>query len=96
MSRIPNEGLKPHEKKIRRYRRRSLNEQNPERGIETKIILTLLCAHNSLNEQNPERGIETVTALTAAQNMWRLNEQNPERGIETAPQKQDMHTFAHV
>ena len=37
----------------------SLNEQNPERGIETPDNADLHDPAQGLNEQNPERGIET-------------------------------------
>ena len=38
---------------------RCLNEQNPERGIETPLSCWEYSVLPSLNEQNPERGIET-------------------------------------
>jgi len=36
-----------------------LNEQNPDRGIETSHWLIRALGGRSLNEQNPDRGIET-------------------------------------
>ena len=39
MSRIPNEGLKPGKKDQPPASCASLNEQNPERGIETSTTL---------------------------------------------------------
>ena len=36
-----------------------LNEQNPDRGIETAIVRFYPDMRPSLNEQNPDRGIET-------------------------------------
>jgi len=38
---------------------KGLNEQNPERGIETPLVPDNRGPFQGLNEQNPERGIET-------------------------------------
>ena len=37
-----------------------LNEQNPDRGIETWPVQFGALGRGSLNEQNPDRGIETM------------------------------------
>jgi len=63
MSRIPNEGLKLRLAEGKSEPPRGLNEQNPERGIETgENRLRPTSCRQSLNEQNPERGIETEIA----------------------------------
>jgi len=41
----------------------SLNEQNPDRGIETCGLPNLPRRQFCLNEQNPDRGIETAILL---------------------------------
>ena len=63
-----------------------LNEQNPERGIETDIaVYEDTVTFPGLNEQNPERGIETGRhEKHRGHSFLGLNEQNPERGIETS------------
>ena len=66
MSRIPNEGLKREEKEEPPSTRQSLNEQNPERGIETCRLRNARISNRSLNEQNPERGIETLLLIASA------------------------------
>jgi len=83
MNRIPTEGLKHqfiHLLSPEFYR---LNEQNPDRGIETSDFAAILDCPTSLNEQNPDRGIETDDRAPPEGSAWRLNEQNPDRGIET-------------
>ena len=59
MNRIPTEGLKLFG--AGRFLRevRGLNEQNPDRGIETSWFSVTYSYTSSLNEQNPDRGIET-------------------------------------
>jgi len=42
----------------------SLNEQNPDRGIETQFVQAVHWLGSSLNEQNPDRGIETRPSPT--------------------------------
>jgi len=60
MSRIPNEGLKLFFIDWHFLLSAGLNEQNPERGIETLLLLSdMHTGSRCLNEQNPERGIET-------------------------------------
>ena len=84
MSRIPNEGLKRHTLWCFKWHSYRLNEQNPERGIETLLLPPHTTVSPSLNEQNPERGIETCLEKSFVVNVTAsLNEQNPERGIET-------------
>ena len=64
MNRIPTEGLKPSFANIVGGSQSSLNEQNPDRGIETPSKGRRdSCAELSLNEQNPDRGIETEPIL---------------------------------
>jgi len=59
MNRIPTEGLKLRDL-VRRIRQRiCLNEQNPDRGIETWKNSSYFTQVLRLNEQNPDRGIET-------------------------------------
>jgi len=84
MNRIPTEGLKQYLRANIIASGWSLNEQNPDRGIETtyhgaRDTGTTVC----LNEQNPDRGIETYPLQQRGTQCWRLNEQNPDRGIET-------------
>jgi len=84
MSRIPNEGLKRNQGATKQRNQKGLNEQNPERGIETAVITIPEGCDSGLNEQNPERGIETGKRARRANGLNPgLNEQNPERGIET-------------
>ena len=64
MSRIPNEGLKPYLFRGPSGCEASLNEQNPERGIETAPAQLETYEARGLNEQNPERGIETCISLS--------------------------------
>jgi len=59
MNRIPTEGLKQLEGMNTAVRAFGLNEQNPDRGIETWSIAPPRAAGLCLNEQNPDRGIET-------------------------------------
>jgi len=59
MNRIPTEGLKRQFAQWLRCALRSLNEQNPDRGIETCQQHRRSTAKWRLNEQNPDRGIET-------------------------------------
>jgi len=61
MNRIPTEGLKRGMKGVHLMRMLSLNEQNPDRGIETHPYFSADSAEKSLNEQNPDRGIETLS-----------------------------------
>jgi len=63
MNRIPTEGLKPSPIRTLRPLVSSLNEQNPDRGIETVNSAPNKVASSSLNEQNPDRGIETAWIL---------------------------------
>ena len=86
MNRIPTEGLKPERGSGTRFSDARLNEQNPDRGIETDADATWPRGSSlSLNEQNPDRGIETLAYNGGARNgAMGLNEQNPDRGIETA------------
>jgi len=64
MNRIPTEGLKRLIYAPRRVAGWGLNEQNPDRGIETYSSAIHDCpTKSSLNEQNPDRGIETQIAL---------------------------------
>ena len=60
MNRIPTEGLKLREEPWPGSHNESLNEQNPDRGIET-VARGWLGDNGArgLNEQNPDRGIET-------------------------------------
>ena len=60
MNRIPTEGLKHGITGRPALATRGLNEQNPDRGIETEKYWSNYCHHRSLNEQNPDRGIETL------------------------------------
>ena len=60
MNRIPTEGLKHQDDVATMTLALSLNEQNPDRGIETAGPLRSRIRCWSLNEQNPDRGIETV------------------------------------
>ena len=83
MNRIPTEGLKLHYLKPAHLRHRRLNEQNPDRGIETNCDLVRSLWLLSLNEQNPDRGIETLGLFEVHCQNPGLNEQNPDRGIET-------------
>jgi len=59
MNRIPTEGLKLSSSTPTGSLTRGLNEQNPDRGIETVTLNYLAGMSPSLNEQNPDRGIET-------------------------------------
>mgnify|MGYP005621316209 CR=1 FL=1 len=59
MNRIPTEGLKPVGAPTGRELPGRLNEQNPDRGIETAWRCPGRSRSPSLNEQNPDRGIET-------------------------------------
>jgi len=59
MNRIPTEGLKLLPTPPRLWGALSLNEQNPDRGIETYSERRLTVFVPGLNEQNPDRGIET-------------------------------------
>jgi len=59
MNRIPTEGLKRDKSHPVEQIQISLNEQNPDRGIETAHLQLTATALSSLNEQNPDRGIET-------------------------------------
>ena len=60
MNRIPTEGLKRIRAPAMPPHSNSLNEQNPDRGIETLNFELWGKAPQSLNEQNPDRGIETT------------------------------------
>ena len=83
MNRIPTEGLK-HEGIFRTDDNwECLNEQNPDRGIETILDSVHILGQIRLNEQNPDRGIETTKKVLAIEPGLCLNEQNPDRGIET-------------
>ena len=42
-----------------------LNEQNPDRGIETAELISADSGRPGLNEQNPDRGIETGGGINA-------------------------------
>jgi len=59
MNRIPTEGLKLGHHHPLVGTRWSLNEQNPDRGIETDGSRVTSEPMWGLNEQNPDRGIET-------------------------------------
>jgi len=85
MNRIPTEGLKLYRLNMLFQLLWRLNEQNPDRGIETNLAQGCKEDCQSLNEQNPDRGIETRSEAQSAQSTAGLNEQNPDRGIETAP-----------
>jgi len=71
MNRIPTEGLKHNAQTILVLALWRLNEQNPDRGIETIMPPADLPRHHRLNEQNPDRGIET---LFGARAVWELLE----------------------
>jgi len=66
MNRIPTEGLKPPRPYMIGIRSRGLNEQNPDRGIETWQRRHGGRDTCSLNEQNPDRGIETHSSPARA------------------------------
>ena len=83
MNRIPTEGLKHAEPFWLAKYAHGLNEQNPDRGIETGYTRYTKWSFRGLNEQNPDRGIETVQLWYCPPARIRLNEQNPDRGIET-------------
>ena len=59
MNRIPTEGLKPMFPMPDLGEGIGLNEQNPDRGIETNDYGGCNTILTGLNEQNPDRGIET-------------------------------------
>jgi len=59
MNRIPTEGLKQIIEQHLSPPHASLNEQNPDRGIETIEYVRPEQGEGGLNEQNPDRGIET-------------------------------------
>ena len=59
MNRIPTEGLKHSSLHKQSHLQIGLNEQNPDRGIETTPTMSMLAENRGLNEQNPDRGIET-------------------------------------
>jgi len=59
MNRIPTEGLKRALIRPLAATVVGLNEQNPDRGIETCHPCGAARAPHRLNEQNPDRGIET-------------------------------------
>jgi len=64
MNRIPTEGLKPAEYDEETSQWIGLNEQNPDRGIETATAHQgVESPTHGLNEQNPDRGIETGSAF---------------------------------
>ena len=65
MNRIPTEGLKRAYVVVPTIVYQSLNEQNPDRGIETRSADDNRNAGAGLNEQNPDRGIETDFARQA-------------------------------
>jgi len=60
MNRIPTEGLKLDASTPAAGSWISLNEQNPDRGIETVVAEISQVLDRGLNEQNPDRGIETI------------------------------------
>ena len=61
MNRIPTEGLKHSSVSGEDEIITRLNEQNPDRGIETPAPAEIPPVDPfGLNEQNPDRGIETV------------------------------------
>ena len=61
MNRIPTEGLKPRITVRDTGTTVCLNEQNPDRGIETYPLQQRGTQCWRLNEQNPDRGIETTS-----------------------------------
>jgi len=83
MNRIPTEGLKLPVPFPYLIHIGGLNEQNPDRGIETAQLRAQGVTLASLNEQNPDRGIETSRTISLLSTCTGLNEQNPDRGIET-------------
>jgi len=63
MNRIPTEGLKLVLSLYCLDGVIGLNEQNPDRGIETsRCAFATYRRTSSLNEQNPDRGIETCSS----------------------------------
>jgi len=83
MNRIPTEGLKLIFLPLPTIQKNRLNEQNPDRGIETRPAVSARSPLSGLNEQNPDRGIETRMVASKRKMPRGLNEQNPDRGIET-------------
>ena len=83
-TRIPTEGLKLFKATIGLSTARGFNDQNPDRGIETRRSRRRHSQGLTASTTRiPTEGLKLRAAAIAAADTPGFNDQNPDRGIET-------------